>query len=110
MPVLPKSVRKEIKVAGKGKYLRLRFQLSSLGILEKDSLNGLSAFTNYAVGNTPETGSTASPDRREWDITVDYRPPFELLNGFWLRMRRARVWEERPNKNDLFDYRIIINY
>ena len=73
-------------------------------------LNGLSAFTNYAVGNTPETGSAASPDRREWDITVDYRPQSEPLNGFWLRLRRARVWEERPDNNNLVDYRIIISY
>lgn len=72
-------------------------------------LGGLSAYTNYAHGKTPDSGSAASPDQSEWDITVDYKPPTSILNGLWLRLRRASVNRDDRGK-DLTDYRIILNY
>ena len=72
-------------------------------------LEGLSAYTNYAYGNTPDHGSIASPDQSEWDITVDYKPQQPLLDGLWLRLRRASVNRDNSGE-DLTDYRIILNY
>jgi hypothetical protein len=72
-------------------------------------LKGLSAYTNYAYGNTPDRGSFASADQSEWDMTVDYKPQSHLLDGLWLRLRRASV-ERNNSGNDLIDYRIILNY
>lgn len=72
-------------------------------------LDGLSAYTNYAYGNTPDSGSIASPDQSEWDITVDYKPQKSLFNGLWLRLRRASV-NRNNSGEDLTDYRVILNY
>ena len=72
-------------------------------------LEGLSAYSNYAYGNTPDNGSIASPDQSEWDITIDYKPQQSLLNGLWLRLRRASV-DRNDSGRDLTDYRIILNY
>ena len=33
---------------------------------------GLSAFLDYAKGDTPDSGTAASPDQDEFDYTVDY--------------------------------------
>ena len=72
-------------------------------------LEGLSAFTNYASGRSPSNDSITSSKRSEWDITVDYKPQDFLLNGLWLRARRASV--NRNNAEaDITDYRIILNY
>jgi len=72
-------------------------------------LEGLSAYTNYAYGNTPDSGSIASPDQSEWDVTIDYKPQHPLLDGLWLRLRRASV-NRNNSGEDLTDYRIILNY
>ncbi len=65
---------------------------------------------SHSVPSLPRTGSAASPDRQEWDITLDYRPPFQPLDNLWIRLRRAEVWEDGPNGNGLVDYRVIVNY
>ncbi|MCK5477337.1 MAG: OprD family outer membrane porin [Methylococcales bacterium] len=76
---------------------------------KKLGLDGVTAFSSYAYGNTPDSGSSKSPDQSEWDITVDYKPQQSLLNGLWLRLRRASVNRKNPGE-DLIDYRIILNY
>ena len=75
-------------------------------------VDGLSAFTTYVRGYTPNSGPNASPDQEEWDITVDYRPTKGLLEGLWLRLRRAEVNQQGPdrNDNDSVDYRVIVNF
>jgi len=82
----------------------LSYNFTDLGI------PGLTAFTNYAEGYTPDSGTNASPDQTEWDITVDYRPEHPWLRGFWLRYRRADVDQEGPGATDLVDNRIILNW
>ncbi len=73
---------------------------------------GLSSFVNYAQGNTPDSGSNASPDQREFDITVDYRFQSDALKGLWLRARAAFVDQENDvaGASDVNDIRVILNY
>jgi outer membrane OprD family porin len=73
-------------------------------------IDGLSAYTNYAQGNTPDSGSIASPDQSEWDITVDYRPNIPALRGVSLRYRRADIDQDGTGAIDLVDNRFIINW
>ncbi len=80
------------------------YDFSSLG------LDGLSLFTNYARGNTPESGKTASPDQEEFDLTVDYRFKRDFLKGVWLRMRGAYLDQDGPDGVDVKDFRVIVNY
>ena len=73
---------------------------------------GLSGFVNYAQGYTPDSGSNASPDQSEFDITVDYRFQSRATRGLWLRVRAAFL-DRDENVNggfDTRDYRVILNY
>jgi hypothetical protein len=75
-------------------------------------LDRLSLFANVATGNTPDSGPTATPDEREYDLTVDYRFAKEsALNGLWIRLRGAWIdQDERQGGDDFFDFRVIVNY
>ena len=73
-------------------------------------LDGLSFFTNYARGNTPDTGLNTSPDQEEIDITVDYRFMSNFLKGLWLRVRGAYLHQDGPDGIDITEFRAIINY
>ena len=73
-------------------------------------LSGLSAFVNYAEGDTPDSGVAASPDERELDITVDYRFEQSWLKGLWLRVRAAFVDQDGENAKNVDQYRLILNY
>ena len=72
--------------------------------------NGFSAFVNYARGDTPESGRTASPDQSELDITVDYRFRDGVLKGLWIRARSAYVDRDGDTGDDVRDHRVILNY
>ena len=72
-------------------------------------LEGVSVYTNYVSGNTPDSGNHASADQSEWDITIDYKPSHPLLEGLWLRLRRGDLNREGSG-NDRTDYRVILNY
>lgn len=77
---------------------------------EQVGLKGLSAFSDYTDSNSPDTGTHASPDQQEFDLTVDYRLSGKL-DGLWLRLRAAFVDQSHSmNQEDYSDYRIIINY
>ena len=60
---------------------------------------GLSAFANVAWGwdaIDPKTRA-AAPDQTEYDLTVDYRPPWlrpAFLQGMWLRVRGVILDQE----------------
>lgn len=82
----------------------LAYDFSFIGI------NGLSAYTNYAKGYTPDSGSAALPDQSEWDITIDYRPKIPALKGLWFRYRRAEVDQNGTGAVDLIDNRLILNW
>jgi hypothetical protein len=59
-----------------------------------------------------DSGSNASPDQREFDITVDYRFQSDLLKGLWLRARAAFVDQDNDvaGASDVDDIRVILNY
>jgi hypothetical protein len=73
-------------------------------------LNGLSGFVNYANGNTPESGPSASPDQEELDLTVDYRIKKGVMKGFWLRLRGATLNQQGPGAQDVNEFRVVLNY
>jgi hypothetical protein len=72
---------------------------------------GLSSYINIAHGwdaEDPVTGLPV-PDRTEYDITVDFKPPRTLLNGLWIRARYNYIDTEDDGEN-VHDFRLIINY
>lgn len=75
-------------------------------------LPGLSTFINYAEGDTPDTGSAASPDQSELDFTIDYRLESGKLKRLWFRARVALVDQDDDVAGaiDVNDYRFIVNY
>ena len=72
----------------------------------------LSLFTNVVWGDTPDTGPIASPDASELDLTVDWRLNRGWSEKVWVRLRAAWVNQDDdfPGSDDLFDFRIILNY
>jgi hypothetical protein len=97
-------INKDFNRAGEDAWLvGISYDFSRLG------LPGLSAFANYASGDTPDTGSKASPDQEEFDLTADYRFS-DALDGLWIRARTAIVDQEGSEGVDSVDYRIIVNY
>jgi len=74
------------------------------------NIKGLSAFVNYAVGDTPDNGRNASPDQKELDFTLDYRPQGSTFKGLSMRLRHANVTQEGDGANNVRDLRAIINY
>jgi len=73
-------------------------------------IDGLSAFVDYAKGNTPDSGPTASPDQEEYDLTVDYRFKKGLFKHLWLRLRGAFLNQHGLNEQDTLNFRFILNY
>ena len=98
------AVRNFFRSSEEAWLIGLSYDFTELGI------PGLSAFTNYAQGYTPDTGSSASPDQSEWDFTIDYRPQHQWLKGFWLRYRYVDINEEGSGAIDQTDNRIILNW
>ena len=84
----------------------LSYDFSELG------LPGLSAFVNYADGDTPDRGPRSSPDQTEFDVTVDYRVQYRPLKGLWFRARAGFLDQDDDvaGANDVDDYRVIVNY
>jgi hypothetical protein len=75
---------------------------------------GLSAFFNVAWGwdaIDPKTRA-AAPDQTEYDLTIDYRPPWlrpAFLQGMWLRVRSAIIDQEGADQLD-YQVRVILNW
>lgn len=72
----------------------------------------LSLFANIVRGDTPDTGPIASPDTTEFDLTVDWRLNEGWSEKIWVRFRGAWTHQDDdyPGADDLFDFRIIVNY
>ncbi|UHD17626.1 OprD family outer membrane porin [Thiocapsa bogorovii] len=73
-------------------------------------LAGVSGFVNYTAGDTPDSGSNASPNTDELDFTLDWRPKNGSLEGLWLRGRVAVINAAGPGAVDQLDFRVILNY
>ena len=76
---------------------------------------GLSAYFNFAWGwdaIDPQTRANA-PDQAEYDLTVDYRPPWlktpAFLQGMWLRVRGAVLDQEDASQLG-WQVRLILNW
>ena len=75
---------------------------------------GLSATMNMAWGKdaiNPSNGRPA-PDQGEYDLTVDYRPPFKwpaFLQGLWFRARGA-ILDRQDARATGYQVRFIINW
>ncbi len=71
-----------------------------------------SFFANVVWGNTPDSGPIASADNTEFDLTVDWRLNKGWSDKVWVRFRGAwvRYDSDYPGADDLFDFRIIVNY
>jgi hypothetical protein len=96
---------KDFNRAGEGAWLvGLSYDFSRIG------LDGLSASVRYAHGDTPDSGTLASPDQDELDLTVDYRFKKRFLRGLWLRLRGAYLDQEGPEARDISNIRVILNY
>ena len=72
--------------------------------------NGFSGFINYARGDTPESGSNASPDQSEFDMTLDYKPAAGTFKGLWFRLRGALADQDGNGGIDQREIRFIVNY
>ena len=71
----------------------------------------LSAFGNIVHGDTPDSGSNASPDETEYDITFDYKMKEGWTDRIWLRVRTAYIdQDEAAGGDDFIDFRVIVNY
>jgi hypothetical protein len=75
---------------------------------------GLSAFTNFAWGwDAIDPRSRAdAPDQAEYDVTVDYRPPWlrpAFLKGLWFRFRSA-VLDQEDSKTLGYQFRLTVNW
>ena len=82
----------------------LSADLAGLGV------EGLSGFLSFANGDTPNSGSAASPTQDEIDITLDYRPKQGLLKGLWLRARAGWLDQYGAGAQDQADYHFVVNY
>jgi outer membrane porin, OprD family len=75
---------------------------------------GLSAFSNLAWGwdaINPRTRADA-PRQAEYDLTVDYRPPWlkpTFLRGLWFRARAA-ILDQEDAKDPGYQFRLILNW
>ncbi len=72
---------------------------------------GLSSYANIGYGRNAESAFTGEPlpDRIEYDLTIDYKPPTGLLEGLWLRLRYAHVDVDGDGAT-VRDIRVILNY
>jgi hypothetical protein len=72
---------------------------------------GLSGYANVAWGSDAEDPATGAPlpDRTEYDVTVDWKPPGPPLKGLWIRVRYAQVDYDGDGETNR-DIRLIANY
>jgi hypothetical protein len=85
--------------------LALTTDLTALG-LEKVSVS-----TSWLRGDTPDSGPDASPDEKEFNITVDYKPTSAIFQDLWFRVRWARNDRAASLGGlDRTDLRVILNY
>jgi hypothetical protein len=76
--------------------------------------SGLTAYFNFAWGIdaiNPQSRAKA-PDQREYDLTIDYRPPWltpPFLRGIWLRMR-GDILDQQGADRLGYQLRLILNW
>ena len=86
------------------------------GTVEFDSLgvHGLSINAKGIFGDTPDCGTTASPDQDEYNLNFNYKPPLPKLAGLLLQLRFGRVEQDDTcvggDAVDVSEVRFVTNY
>ena len=72
---------------------------------------GFSSYINIARGRDAQDPVSGAPlpDRTEYNLTIDYKPPGGFLEGLWIRARYARLDIEGDGET-VRDIRLILNY
>jgi|GEM_PF-3294794 len=82
--------------------------------LARIGASGFSANTKYVVGDTPDCGLNASPDRDEMNLNLKYAPPMTTLAGLILELRFGWAWEAETcaddDDEDITEIRFVTNY
>ena len=79
----------------------------------KIGLGGVSFHTSWVQAMRSESGQSAGPDTSEFDVTINYKPPHEILAGLFLQVRGAWVsFNDQPGAYTpaINDYRFTVNY
>lgn len=85
---------------------KFSYHFSRLGLADVTA----SALFVHAWGRVdPSTGRDV-PNENECDIDVQWRPKRGFLNGFSARLRYAFVHPYQGTKNNIHEYRLIMNY
>jgi len=58
----------------------------------------------------PDPGASGRRRENEFDVDVQWRPKWSFLNGFSARLRYALVQQYQGAKNNIHEYRLIMNY
>jgi hypothetical protein len=86
------------------------------GTVDFDNLGarGLAINAKAVFGDTPDCGNTGSPDRDEYNLNVNYKPPLPKLAGLLLQLRFGWVeLDETCGGEDVEDFtevRFVTNY
>lgn len=84
------------------------FLASATYDFSRHGLEGLSMIMNFVAGfDGEELGERV--DRKELDLTIDYRIKEGSLKNFWLRVRGSWLDKDFVDSHGT-DYRIILNY
>lgn len=77
-------------------------------------LPGVEVNAKAIFGDTPDCNKSASPDRDEYNLNLNYRPPAKRLQGMLLQLRFG--WVERsatcsePDPIDISEIRFVVNF
>jgi outer membrane porin, OprD family len=82
--------------------------------LDPVGVPGGSVNIKYVIGETPDCGNSASPDRNETDINFKYSPVFARLTGLVFQLRFAWLREQETclgnDADDINEIRFVMNY
>jgi hypothetical protein len=75
-------------------------------------LKGVTAYALYVHGWGAIDSSTglSVTNQNEFDADLQWRPQWKFLKGLWLRTRYANVHQYEGDKNNINDFRVIVNY
>jgi hypothetical protein len=82
----------------------LSFDFKTMGV------DGLSAFVDYARGNTPDAGTLPHRTRRNLISPWTTNLKNGLFDGLWLRVRASFLDQHGPTGRDTDEIRLILNY
>ena len=84
------------------------FRIGATYDFSAHGLDGVSMDAGWITGDTPDSGSHASPDQTEFDCTINYQPPAAIFEGMLFRMRYAN--SRMDDDSRIEDFRMDLNY